>query len=375
MTTARWARLQWCCLAIGVLALLALLLCGVVGAIPARQAWLAYLVVYLFCLAPALGSMALLMVHALTGGCWGDVLRPPLLAATRLLPLLAVLWLPLLLGIHALYPWAQGGPLTADPLLPQQRWYLNEGFFIVRAGVCFALWLWLARGVRVRLRDPRRTATLARFAAGGLIVYALSMSVAATDWLMSLVPAWRSSVFGLIVGSGQILSATALAALCVTLMPARMAPAFDQKRLRQDLGNLLLALVLAWSYLAFMDYLTAWVGDLPSETVWYLPRLKTSWAWLGALLAVFYVALPFALLLSRQAKRRAAWLGAIAALLLAMYLPYVFWLVMPNFRPHGFALRWSDPLALLGVLGLCMAAFFGYLRELRVPANVEETAS
>lgn len=365
----RWPRLRLGCLVVGVLALLALLWCGLSGAVPARQAWLAYLVAYLFCLAPVLGSMALLMVHALTGGGWGELLRPGLLAAARLLPLLAALWLPLLLGIGALYPWAQGGTLASDPQLSRQRWYLNEGFFIARAAICFALWWWLAHGVRVRLHDPRRAATLPRYAAGGLVVYALSVSVAAVDWLMSLVPAWRSSVFGLIVGSGQLLSAAALAVLCVALGPAQATPPADPKRLRQDLGNLLLALVLAWSYLAFMDYLTAWVGNLPSETVWYLPRLKTSWAWLGALLVVFYVAVPFALLLSRQAKRRAAWLGVIAALLFVMYLPYVFWLVMPDFRRHGFVLHWSDPLALLGVLGLCTAVFLGSLREMQATAG------
>lgn len=364
-TLAHWPSLRLGYLAIGVLALLALWACGASGLMPARQAWLAYLVAYLFCLAPVLGSMALLMVHALTGGGWGEWLRPSLLAATRLLPLLAALWLPLLLGIGTLYPWAIDGASAAGPVLPQ-HWYLNVGFFVVRAAVCFILWGWLAHGVRARLCDPSRADALPRFAAGGLIVYALTTSVAAVDWLMSLVPAWRSSVFGLIFGSGQILSAAALAVLCVTLKPEQSGVPGDPKRIRQDLGNLLLALVLAWSYLAFMDYLTAWVGDLPSETVWYLPRLKTSWAWLGALLVVFYFAVPFALLLSRQAKRRAKWLGAIAAWLLAMYLVYVFWLVMPDVRRQGFSLHWSDPLALLGVLGVCVATFLGCLRETRV---------
>jgi hypothetical protein len=386
MTRAR--RRQW--VIVGV-ALLALLACLLLGLGDPQQALLAYLTAYLFCLAPALGSMALLMVHALTGGAWGFWLRPYLLSAMRVLPLLAVLLLPLLFGLHALYPWAHAATLEGAPHLAQQRWYLDDGFFIVRAVVCFGLWLWLAHGMRVRLLDARRIATLPRFAAPGLIVYVLSLSMAAVDWVMSLVPGWHSSIFGMIVATGQILAAAALAVLCACMDHASAVRAHvvvddsgaapttspaEPGRLLHDGGNLLLMLVLAWWYLAFMDYLTAWISDLPADTVWYIPRTLTSWQWLGAFLLVFHLLVPFAVLLSRAAKHRVGWLAGVAGVLLAAHLAYAFWLVVPNFRAHGFSVHLADPLAVIGVAGLCWVVFARCLHAQRLePAWAMEAAT
>jgi hypothetical protein len=118
-----------------------------------------------------------------------------------------------------------------------------------------------------------------------------------------------------------------------------------------------------------MDYLTAWIADQPSETVWYLPRLKTGWRWLGAWLVLFHLALPFAVLLSRRAKQRLRWLLSVAGLLWVAHLGAIVWLVLPSFRVHGNALAWTDPLALLGVGGLWS---LGYADRLRAELQVEE---
>lgn len=339
---------------LAAVAVVALALCLLLGWGTPQQALLSYLIAYLFWLAPALGSVALLMVHALTGGDWGVALRPALLAATRRLPLMALLLLPILLGMHALYPWAQGGLLAADPNLANQRWYLNDGFFVVRAVICFALWLGLAWGVQRRSRNPG--VTWRGFAALGLIVYALSITVAGVDWIMSLVPRWHSSTFGLLIGTGQLLAAAALAVFVTVRGRPPDNSVWTSRRLN-DLGSILMVVVLAWSYLAFMDYLTAWIADLPAETVWYLPRLKTGWRWLGAFLVLFHLALPFAVLLSRRAKQRPRWLLSVAGLLWVTHLGAIVWLVLPSFRAHGSALAWTDPLALLGIGGLWWMGF------------------
>lgn len=353
------------------IASVALLLCLLLGWHAPQQALLSYLVAGMFCLSLSLGSMALLMIHALTGGGWGYYLRPQLLAALRPLPWLAVMWLPLLLGMHLLYPWAAPGAM-ADATLRRQGWYLDDGFFIVRMLLCFGLWLWLASTLRRRL-DRGGEPDLSRFAAPGLIVYLLSMTTAAVDWVMSLVPAWRSSIFGLIVATSQMLGAAALALMYAARQyrrPAPSDPPAETAPLLGDVGNLMLTLVLAWAYLAFMDYLTAWIGDLPVETVWYLPRLKTSWNLLGAALVVFHLAVPFAVLLSRQAKHHAGWLLGVAALLLLMHYGYLLWLVVPSFRPGGFALAWSDPLAWLGLGGWWWVVFDARWRTIVQPASV-----
>jgi hypothetical protein len=167
---------------------------------------------------------------------------------------------------------------------------------------------------------------------------------------MSLVPAWHSSVFGLIVGTGQLLAAAALAVCC-------QVDGGATPRRRGDIGSVLLVLVLAWSYLAFMDYLTEWIADLPTEPVSYLPRVRTGWRWLGVWLVLFHLLVPFALLLSRRAKQDRRWLCGVAGLLLLAQAVYALWLVLPSLRPHGFALTWGDALAWLGIGGLCWALF------------------
>jgi hypothetical protein len=331
-----------------IVATLALLACLGLGWRSPRSLLLSYLAAYVFFLGPALGSVGLLMVHRLAGnGDWGRELRAPLLAASRVLPLLAILLLPILIGAAQLFPWMQAS-VPGAPHIAQQRWYLNRPFFLIRAVLCFAAWLWLAHGLRRRWRDPARDVT--RFAAAGLIAYLITVSVAAVDWIMSLVPAWHSSVFGLIVATGQLLAAAALAVCC------RVEDDSTPRR-RGDIASVLLVLVLAWSYLAFMDYLTVWIADLPTETVWYLPRLRTGWRWLGVWLVVFHLLVPFALLLSRRAKQDRRWLRAVAGLLLLAQAVYALWLVLPSLRPHGFALTWGDALAWLGIGGWCWALF------------------
>jgi hypothetical protein len=326
--------------------------CALIAIHAPEQAARSYLAAYLFFLTPALGGIALLMIHALTGGEWGMDLRPALLAASRVLPVLAVLFLPVLLSARGLYPWAAPGAQPPDALGPQfarQEWYLNLPFFVARAVGCFVVWMWVARGLRRRLLVPGSGVGLSRFAALGLIVYLLSVTIAATDWVMSLTPAWHSSIFGLLIGTGQVLAAAALAVGTA----ARTHPLARPR----DLGTLLLALVLAWAYLSFMDYLTAWSADLPGETVWYLPRTRTTWQWLAALLILCQIIVPFALLLSPQVRRSRPWLRAVAGLLLFSQALYALWLVLPGFRPHGLSLHWTDALAWVGIGGVCWAVF------------------
>lgn len=354
--------------AVGI-GLAALVSCVVLGIAAPGAALRSYLAAYVFWLGLSLGSLTLLLVHALTGGAWGYAIRPVLLAAARVLPLLALLLLPVLFGVHALYPWAQSELLATNAQMRAQTWYLDVPFFAARAVAYFVLWTGLVIGLGRRLGDPARTTGLAGFAAPGLIVLGLTVTLAAVDWIMSLVPQWHSSVFGLTVATGQILAAGALALLCVIVGARRFPP-----RLLHDLGNLLLMLVLAWSYLAFMEYLTVWTGDLPAETVWYIPRTLTSWKWLAWFLVVFHFAIPFTVLLSRRAKRHRVWLGGIAAALLVANLADAFWLVVPSFRSRGFAVAWTDPLAIIGIGCLWSVAFLGQLRVVRRCAVIDADA-
>jgi hypothetical protein len=196
---------------------------------------------------------------------------------------------------------------------------------------------------------------------------------------MSLLPHWHSSTFGMMVATGWMLAAAALAILCAMLAPnsaeTRLRPQ-TQPQVRspqsehpplRDLGNMLLMFVLVWSYLAFMQYLTIWIADQPVETSWYIPRTLTSWRWLAWFLIAFHFAVPFAVLLSRRAKHRRSWLGAVAALLLLANLADAMWLIVPNFRAQGLTLRWTDLWATVGMGALWVCVYFGQLRSARWP--------
>lgn len=353
-----------------VVAVLALVGFAVLGLQAPRQALLGYLTAYVFFLAPALGSVALLLVHALTGGRWGLVLRPALLAAARTLPVIAVLLVPLLIAAAWLYPWA--GPLAAgDPHSAAQRWYLNLSFFRVRGVICMGAWLWLAFAVERRLSQGRDVALSPGFAAGGLVIYAVTVTVAAVDWVMSLVPQWHSAIFGLTIGAAQLLSAMAVAVACVTWRRSAAWPESDRLR---DLGTLLMALMLVFGYMAFMDYLTAWIADLPASNAWYLPRLKTGWRWLGGALVVLHLLLPFVILLSARAKRSRAWMRSVACLLLMAQALFAVWIVLPgSWEPSLLAVS-AAALAWLGVGGLCVARWFALYREIEATQNGSPSA-
>jgi hypothetical protein len=283
-----------------------------------------YLFAWLLFLGLALGGMANLMLHNLTGGAWGLAVRPTFIAAARLVPLAALLGIPVLLAMRHLYPIADSGWFSAP-------------FFVARGVLYLALWSAFALLLR------RSVA----WSAIGLIVYVFTMSLAATDWIASLVPQWYSSGFGLVVAIGQMLGAMALAVASIGLR----APA-PERQVFLDLGNLLLMYVMTWAYLAFMQFLIVWVGNLPREIAWYVPRLQTGWVALGVILVVFHFFAPLAILLFRSAKRSALFLGSLAAALLAVHVIDVYWLVAPSVRPLGFHINVLDVLALAAAAAL-----------------------
>jgi hypothetical protein len=281
-----------------------------------------YLFAWLLFLGLALGSLANLMLHNLTGGRWGEAVRPSFLAAAKLVPLAALLAIPLLVGMRSLYPIAPGG------------WF-SPGFFLVRA--VFYLALWSVLSILVRRNASQGLSAV------GLIAYTFTLSLAAVDWIGALVPEWYSTGLGLVVGAGQMLGAMALAVAYAGLRTPRRS-----REIFHDLGNLLLMYVLVWAYLAFMQFLIIWVGNLPREIAWYVPRLQTGWIGIGIVLVVFHFFAPLALLLSRSAKRAPLFLGSLAVALLALHALDVYWLVAPSVRPAGFRIAWLDPLALAG---------------------------
>jgi hypothetical protein len=327
-----------------------------------------YLFACMFCLGLALGCQAVLMLHHVTGGAWGIPIRRPLEAATRTLPVIALLFLPLLLGLTTLYEWARPEEVAHDVILQNKAAYLNVPFFLARTALCFAAWMafawFLNRWSREQDEAPRRglSRRLQRLSSAGLVVYGLTITFFAIDWAMSLEPHWSSTMYGVLFIAGQSLSGFALI-IAVTVLLARMPPlfAFVTPKHFHDLGKLMLAFVMFWAYVSFSQYLIIWSGNLPEEIPWYLRRLQGGWGWFGMALILLHFLLPFLLLLPASANRNPRTLVFVACLVVSMRFVDVFWLIRPASSPSRFSLHWMDLAAPAGVLGVWFFVFFGQL--------------
>lgn len=347
-----------------VVGIAAAVLCVAGWLISPEQFFQSYLIGYLFWWGIALGCLAIVMLQHLTGGDWGVVIQRLLESATRTMPLLAVLFLPLAFGMRKLYSWSR-----ADVGEHHQDAWLSAPFFLLRAVIYFAIWLVMAWLLNRWSReqdsnaDPRLKRRMQTLSGPGLVIYALTATFAATDWLMSLVPEWYSTIFGLLVIGSQALSAFAFVIAAAALLARRepMNHVFAPKHFH-DMGKLLLAFVMIWAYLAFSQLLIIWAGNLPEEIPFYLPRMKTNWRWIGVLLIAFQFALPFLLLLSRELKRHTRSLIVVAALVIAMRFIDLFWLVAPQFHRQGIRFHWLDLTAVIALGGVWLSYFAWQLR-------------
>ena len=322
---------------------------------------------YMWLLSITLGSLALAMVHQVSGGAWGVVIRRILGAASRTLPLLTVLFLPIALGLRALYPWADPAQVADDAILQWKQPYLNVPFFLLRAAIYFTVW----NGIAFFLNkwsleqdatgDPTTARRMQKLSAAGLLAYGLTITFASFDWLMSLEPHWFSTIYGVLLMGGQALSAMAFAIIVLSLL-VRRAP-FDELIRRDhfhDLGNLMMGFTMLWTYFGFSQYLITWAANIPEETEWYLHRTAHGWQFLALVIIVFHFAVPFLVLLHRAIKRNAAMVSKVALLIIVMRLLDLYWLSAPAFA-HGGAphVHWLD-IALPIALGLVWLGVFVY---------------
>jgi hypothetical protein len=361
-------------LALGIVALLA---CAV-GAWTAPDGFFrGYLFGYVFFTGLTLGCMAVVMLHYLTGGAWGIPIRRLLESGTRTLPLVAVLFLPIALGLKRLYPWSRPEVVAQDAVLAAKHFYLNVPFFLGRALLYFSAWIGIAFFLnrwsleQDRAGSPALSRRLQLLSAVGIVVYGLTVTFASIDWVMSLEPHWFSTMYGVLYIAGQALNALAFITAALVLM-AGQKPFSDFVRTSHyhDLGKLMLAFVMFWSYVAFSQYLIIWAGNLPEEIPWYLRRLHGGWGWIGVALIALHFALPFLLLLPEGANRNPRILASVATLIVLMRFVDVYWLVRPAFAlttavttSSHFQLHWLDVVAPAGIGGLWLAVFLWQLKQ------------
>ncbi len=330
----------------------------------------AYLVGFVFWTGITLGSLALLMLQHLTGGVWGLMIRRVLEAATRTLPLMVILFLPIIFGLKQIYPWTSGAFMNQTAALQQKARFLNPGFFLTRAAIYFAFWSLLALLLNWLSLEQDRTPAkrinkrLQMVSGPGLALLIISITFASIDWVMSLEPGWSSTIFGLIFVASWSLSALSLTILTMSWLSRREPMSgIVQRSHFLDWGNLLLTLVMLWTYFAFSQYLLIWSGNLPEETSWYVARKHGGWGVIALAIVILQFAFPFLTLLSRAAKKSSDRLATLALLILIMRVLDVIWLIEPAYDPGRFHLSWMDIVAPIAIGGLWIATFAWQLQK------------
>jgi len=343
-----------------------------------EQFYRAYLLGLMAWLGVALGSMAILMIRHLTGGGWGMVIRRILGAAMRTLPVLTVLFIPLLFGVKHIYPWAMPLDSVQDAHIREhldkhsfiKGAYLNFSGFLIRAIIYFAIWnllsFLLSHWSRQSDRPdaPDNTQKFKAVAGPGLILYGFTISFAAIDWVMSLDPSWISTIFGLIILIGEVLSAMCFAVVVERIlfnyepMSEMLKPDFVH-----DHGKWMLTFIMVWAYFSFSQWLIIWAGNLPNEITFYTKRLSGGWGYIGLILALFHFAVPFTILLSRPFKRDIRKLVWLAVWLMLMRLLDLFWIIEANFS-QTLTLTWADVIVPIAIGGFWLAYFFRNLASL-----------
>lgn len=288
----------------------------------------------------SLGALTLVAANALLGGEWGPLVARSLIPAMRAIPLAGLLFLPLLLAPEAVWPWARAG---WEPDGPGKALWFDPAMFAIRTLGYFTAWTLLAwwlpePGTLPRALPRAVTALAAQFLFG---------SLAAVDWLLSLDPAFNSSIFGLLVLAHQTAGAMAFAVLTRDTRPVG------------KLGAILLATVIAWGYFAAMQFLVVWTGNLPHEARWYLERLAGGWRSVAWAVIVLHVVLPALGLMWRAIRlvRRRLW--AMAAVVFAGFLLDAAWLAHPAAAPATVLMAFAG-------VGLVWLAGFGVFRA-RMP--------
>jgi len=368
------SRFQQLALIVGVV-FAVLLLAG--SFLDRAQFFHSYLFAFSFWTGLSVGALALLMLQHLTGGGWGLVIRRVLEAATRTLPLMLILFLPIIFGAHWIYPWTHEEKMRENAALAEKAKYLNLTFFSVRAAIYFAIWLTLAfflnrwSLLQDKTADGQFTKRMRVLSGPGMVLLIFTVTFASIDWFMSLDPEWSSTIYGFIFVGAWSLSALAfvVAVMAALVKYEPMNNVVGHSHFH-DLGKLLLALVMLWSYFAFSQFLIVWSGNLPEEIRWYLPRTHGAWGAIALAVVILHFAFPFLFLLSRSLKRNAGKLVIVALLILVMRLVDLFWMITPNFTREHFHISWMDVVAPIGIGGLWLGFFARTLtRRPLIPIN------
>lgn len=360
-------RSQKISFAIGILFLI---LCGVGVTFEPREFFISYLIAFIFWIGLTLGCFNAAMIHYLTGGRWGNATRRFLEAGFMTLPLMALFFIPIIFGLHDLYGWARPDAVAADKILQKKALYENFYGFLIRAILFFGISTFIATLLRKwslqqdQTTEVAPTIRLQKLSGPGIVLIPLLTTFMFVDWIMSIEPAWFSTVFGVVLLSGEILNTFAF--VIILLAWFQLHSPFREivtDKYFHDLGNLLLAFVMFWTYVAFSQFLIIYSGNQPHEIGWYLHRIAGNWKWLAAFIAVFHFFIPFFLLLFRSAKKNVRTLATVAVLIFTVHALEIFWVIAPTFYHEKVKIHWTDFAAWFGIGGIWLGVFAANLKR------------
>jgi hypothetical protein len=368
-------RLRPLALGIGGIASIIILVIALIFPEQREQALRSWLLGFIFWGGIGFGSIGILLLQYLTGGAWGVVTRRILEASSRTLPVIFVLFLPIMFGVSYLYAWTH---MQDDRIIQFREPYLTVEWFIFRAVLYFVLFgsmayflnKWsLAQDKATTYEDAAKyLADAGKFSGPTIIFFVLTVTFAAIDWVMTLDPHFYSTMWGFLFVAGWALSTFSFTVVILAwLSDHEPMNRVVGKRHFHDLGKLMLAFTMVWAYFNFSQYLIIWSGNIPEETKWYIPRVQGTWGAIGVILIIFHFAFPFLVLLSRDIKRNAKWLSLLAMFILVMRLIDMYYLIgpSPTIESHGhevpFHLSWMDFVAPIAVGGIWLWWFFGEL--------------
>lgn len=349
------------------------LACGLLGLIltvigylvDSERMFYSYLVSFGFWTTLGLGALFFVMLHHLTNATWSVVLRRLVENFMAVLPYMVIFILPVLLNLNGLYRWSRPAAVMQDQLLQHKAPYLNDWFFILRTGLYFSVWFLMVRNLyRTSLLqdsgfEEKQVERLRKISAPGMVLFALTVTFAAFDWFMSQDAGWYSTIFGVYIFSGGLVSILAFITLS-SLILRRGGVLSDSltEEHYHDLGKLTFAFVVFWGYVAFSQYFLIWYANIPEETIWFHHRYQGGWKYISLLIVFGYFVVPFVSLISRGPKRNYPVMLIMAGWLLLMHWVDLYWIIMPNYNAHDASISWMDIAAMLLIGGTYLWLFW-----------------
>jgi hypothetical protein len=324
-----------------------------------------YLTSWAFGSTIGLGGLFFVMLHHLVDATWSVVLRRIAENVMSSLMMVTPFFIPIFFGLHDLYHWTHADIVAADPLLQGKAPYLNIGFFIVRALVYIGAWLFLVwRLYKISISEDKSfdsslTAKMRKLCAPGMLIFAATITFSSFDWYMSLDAHWYSTIFGVYIFGGAVISSLSFITL-ITIYLRQKGVLADIVSFEHfhDLGKLMFAFTVFWGYIAFAQYFLIWYANIPEETIWYHARWAGSWQFFSLVLVFGHFVLPFMVLISRGAKRNLKTMKIMAIWLLIMHWVDLYWVIMPNFTDNVWASIWIDLGTMLTISGFGLWYFW-----------------